>query len=54
MQWAFRIISLSLPIDGNEDHEISIKGLASDHLAEQLKNREKEGGDGLGNEVVDG
>ena len=53
MWWAFRIVGLSLPIDGSENHEISIKGLASDYLAEQLKDWEIEGGDGLGDEVVD-
>jgi len=51
---AFRIVGLSLPIDGSEDHEISIKGLASDHLAEHLKDWGIGERDGLGEEVTDG
>ncbi|KAG0133548.1 hypothetical protein HOY82DRAFT_536636 [Tuber indicum] len=34
---SFRIVGLSLPIDGSEDHELSIKGLANDSLIEGLK-----------------
>jgi len=50
---AFCIVGLSLPIDGSEDYAISIKGLASDLLAEHLKDWEVEGRDGLGDEVAD-
>ncbi|KAG0129023.1 hypothetical protein HOY82DRAFT_541043 [Tuber indicum] len=40
----FRVVGLSLPIDGSEDHELSIKGLANDFLQEGLKQiREGEG-----------
>ena len=34
---AFRVVGLSLPIDGSEDHELSIKGLANEFLVEGLK-----------------
>ena len=34
---AFRVVGLSLPIDRGEDHELSIKTLANDFLAEGLK-----------------
>jgi len=37
VQRAFRVVGLSLPIDGSEDHQISIKGLATDFLAKRLK-----------------
>jgi len=29
---AFRIVGLSVPVDGSEDQEISVKGLATDFL----------------------
>lgn len=37
VQRAFRIVGLSLPIDGSEDHELSIRGLANDYLVEGLR-----------------
>jgi len=37
---AFRIVGLSLPIDGSEDYELSIRGLANQYLAERLRNGE--------------
>ena len=43
---AFRIVGLSLPLDGSADSELSIKGLANDLLVEGLK--EWETGDGGG------
>jgi len=51
---AFRIVGLSLPIDGSEDHKISIKGLATDFLCEGLKELEEVGGIGeIGLEEMD-
>ena len=37
---SFRTVGLSLPIDGSEDHEISIKGLANQVLVEGLRDWE--------------
>ena len=54
LRLAFRIVGLSLPIDGSEDYAISIKGLASELLVEHLKDWEVGGRDGLGEEVADG
>ena len=34
---SFQVVGLSLPIDGSEDHRLSIKGLANDVLIEGLK-----------------
>ena len=34
---SFRVVGLSLPLDGSEDKELSIKGLANDFLVEGLK-----------------
>jgi len=48
---AFRIVGLSLPLDGSEDHELSIRGLANEYLAEGLRNWEVGGigkGEGVG------
>jgi len=37
VQNSFRVVGLSLPIDGSEDSKLSIKGLANDLLVEGLK-----------------
>ena len=37
IQHAFRVVGLSLPIDGSCDHEISVKGIESPILIEGLK-----------------
>ena len=51
---AFRIFGLSLPINGSEDHKISIKGLANDFLCKGLKELEEVGGIGeIGLEETD-
>jgi len=45
---AFRVVGLALPINGSEDHRLSIKGLANDLLIEGLRdwvNDEQENGD---------
>ena len=42
---SFCTLGLSLPINGSEDYKISIKGLATDILVEQLK--EEKGIDSL-------
>jgi len=34
---AFRMVGLSLPVDGSEDSQLCIKGLASDFLIQGLK-----------------
>lgn len=48
---SFRTVGLSLPIDGSEDHEISIKGLANHVLVEGLRDWER--GNGEREEIVD-
>lgn len=45
-----RTVGLSLPIDGSEDHEISIKGLANQVLVEGLRDWER--GNEEGREIV--
>jgi len=40
---AFRVVGLALPIDGSEDHRLSIKGLANDILIAGLKDWGDEG-----------
>ncbi|KAG0125893.1 hypothetical protein HOY82DRAFT_615839 [Tuber indicum] len=43
VQRTFCIVGLSLPIDGSEDTEISIKGLLNEYLVEGLKEWEGRG-----------
>jgi len=51
VQHSFQVVGLSLPLDGSEDTDLSIKGLANDFLVEGLKewrigeNGENEGED---------
>ncbi|KAG0135100.1 hypothetical protein HOY82DRAFT_537032 [Tuber indicum] len=40
---SFRVVGLSLPIDGSEDTKLSIKGLAKDFLIEGIKGWENDG-----------
>jgi len=36
VQRAFRVVGLSLPLDGSSDNELSIKGIETDFLVEKL------------------
>lgn len=51
VQRAFRVVGLSLPIDGSEDHELSIRGLANEYLVEGLRDWGIGGNGGIGEGV---